>query len=83
MNERRDIIRQRLNRVFRDVFDDDSIQIVEGLTAADMDGWDSLAHVTLVVAVEKEFGLRLNAGEVGKLENVGAMLDLLEARATQ
>lgn len=83
MSERRAVIKQRLNKVFQEVFEDDAIEIVEGLTAADIEEWDSLMHVTLVVAVEKEFGLRLNAAEVGKLENVGAMLTLLEERATK
>lgn len=81
--ERRDIIRERLNKVFCEVFDDDSIEIFETMTARDLEEWDSLMHITLVLAVEAEFGVRLNAAEVGKLEHVGAMISLLEQRATR
>ncbi len=71
-------IRNRLNNIFQDVFDDEKIDIFEEMTAEDIDEWDSLMHVTLVLAVEKEFDIRLNASEIGKLQNVGTMLILLE-----
>jgi acyl carrier protein len=82
-NGRRDEIRERLNRVFQEVFDDDAIEIFEAMTAKDIEEWDSLMHITLVVAIETEFALRLNAAEVGELENVGRMMDLLEERASR
>ena len=75
----RDEIRDRLSRVFRDVFEDDTIEIFDEMTADDIDEWDSLMHVTLVVASEKEFGVRLNAAEVGKLKNVGAFISVLQS----
>jgi acyl carrier protein len=74
-------IRRRLNGVFCDVFDDDKIEIFDAMTAADLPEWDSLMHITLVVAVEKEFKVRLNAAEVGGLANVGAFLELLSTKA--
>jgi acyl carrier protein len=77
----RDEINSRLQNVFRDVFDDDSIDIFDAMTAADLTEWDSLSHITLVLAVEKEFSVRLNAAEVGRLANVGEMIDLLTKRA--
>jgi acyl carrier protein len=80
---RRDVIKQRLNEIFREVFEDDTINIFDEMTAKDIDEWDSLTHIILVVAVEKEFGIRLNAAEVGKLENVGGMLNILSERATK
>ena len=64
--------------MFQDVFDDEKIEIFEEMTAEDIDEWDSLMHVTLVLAVENEFDIRLNASEIGKLQNVGTMLILLE-----
>lgn len=64
--------------MFREVFDDDSIEIFDEMTAKDIPEWDSLMHIILVVAVEKEFIVRLNAAQVGQLKNVGEMLDLLE-----
>jgi acyl carrier protein len=76
-------VRQKLNHVFRDVFDDDTIEIFDAMTAADIDEWDSVTHITLVLAVEKEFGVRLNAAEVGKLDNVGAMIELLARRSAK
>ena len=51
------------------------------MTAADVDEWDLLQHIVLVLAVEREFRIRLNPAEVGKLENVGRMVDLLQAKA--
>lgn len=77
-----DDIMPRLNSVFREVFDDDGIEIFDAMTADDLDDWDSLSHITLVLAVERAFGVKLKAAEVGGLANVGAMIALLEARAT-
>ena len=82
MNDRGTLM-TRLTGVFREVFEDDSIKLQEDTTAKDIEEWDSLMHITLVLAVEKEFGLLLNAAEVGSLANVGAMVDLLMARATR
>ncbi len=78
MEKVRENIRNRLNNIFQDVFDDEKIEIFEEMTAEDIDEWDSLMHVTLVLAVENEFDIRLNASEIGKLQNVGTMLILLE-----
>jgi len=80
MSEKRDQMRLKLNEIFVEVFDDDEIKIFDAMTATDIEEWDSLMHITLVVATEKAFDVRLNAADVGKLENVGAMLDLLEAK---
>jgi len=70
-------IRAKLNNVFQDVFDDPNIQIRDDMTAEDIDDWDSVAHITLILSVEEAFGVRLNAAEIGKLSNVGAMIELL------
>jgi acyl carrier protein len=76
-----DEVTEKLTEVFRDVFDDDELTIFPEMTAKDVDEWDSLMHITLVLSVEKAFGVKLNAAEVGKLENVGQMVDLLVKRA--
>ncbi|MBP5660104.1 MAG: acyl carrier protein [Lachnospiraceae bacterium] len=68
---------KKLNEVFRDVFDDESIEVNDATTANDIEGWDSLEHINLVVAVEKCFGIKFNMGEVAKLKNVGEMMDLI------
>jgi acyl carrier protein len=77
----REALTERLNEVFRDVFDDDAIRIFPEMTARDIDEWDSLKHITLVLAVEKAFSVRLKAAEVGALENVGQMVELLHKRS--
>ncbi len=76
-----DRIKSRLTKVFRDVFDNENLEIYDGMTADDLDEWDSLSHITLVLAVEREFGVKLKAAEVGSLANVGEMLKLLGDRA--
>lgn len=73
-------VRERLQDVFRDVFDDDSIEISASTTAKDVEGWDSLNHVNLVVAVEKKFKISFTTKEVNKLANVGEFIDLIERK---
>jgi len=72
----------KLTEIFHDVFDDDSIAVTPTLTADDVDEWDSLSHIRLVLAVEKKFGLKFSAAEVGRLKNVGEFVSLIEAKAT-
>jgi acyl carrier protein len=69
-----------LTQVFHDVFDDDSIVLRPDLTASDVDGWDSLAHVRLLLTVERKFGIKFNAVEAGKLKNVGELIELIESK---
>ena len=57
-------IYERLNEVFRNVFDDDEIEVEAGTTADDIEDWDSLEHINLISAVEDEFGIRFKMGEV-------------------
>ncbi len=83
MNKNREELKRRLTAVFREIFSRESLEITEATAAHDIEEWDSLMHITLVVAMEKEFGLQLQAAEVGRLKNVGEMLDILEERATQ
>jgi acyl carrier protein len=80
MIERTEVMR-RLTGVFQETFDDPRLELRDSMTAADVDEWDSLQHIVLVLAVEREFRIRLNPAEVGKLENVGRMIDLLQAKA--
>lgn len=77
----REKIRAKLNNVFRDVFDDDSIELTDKTTADDIDGWDSLEHITLISAVEKAFKMRFTMKEVSGMKNVGEMMDILAERA--
>lgn len=70
----------KLTDVFRDTFDDDALTIGPETTAHDVDDWDSLRHIQLLVAVEKAFGIRFSTGEVAGLGNVGEMVDLISRR---
>ncbi len=75
-------IMERLTEVFRDVFDDDSITISGETTANDIDEWDSLEHINLIEAVEKEFGMRFQMREVSGMKNVGEMAGIIAERAS-
>jgi len=76
----REEVFQKLNSVFQDVFDDDTIVVCDETTAADIEDWDSLEHINLMVAIEKEFGMRFNMAEVTGLKNVGEMVDVILKR---
>lgn len=67
----------RINEVFRDVFDDDEINVSRATTAQDIEDWGSLMHVTLMVNMEKAFGVRFSSREVASLKNVGELVDLI------
>jgi acyl carrier protein len=69
----------RLTEIFSDVFDDD-IQVSPGLSAKDVDGWDSLSHIRLILTIEKAFKIKFSTSEIGKLENVGELVALIKAR---
>jgi acyl carrier protein len=77
-----DVIYAKLSEIFHDVFDDESIVLRPQLTADDVDEWDSLTHVRLVLAVERKFGLKFSAAEVGGLKNVGEFASLIEAKSS-
>lgn len=77
----REEVYQELNEVFREVFDDDSITVTDQTTSADIEGWDSLEHVNLVVAVETRFNFEFGIGEVNGMKNVGEMVDIILQRA--
>lgn len=70
----------KLNEVFRDVFDDEDIVVTETTTADDIEDWDSLEHINLVVAVERGFDIKFTMGETTTLKNVGEMADIIAER---
>jgi len=70
----------RLTQVFREIFDDDALVLEDTTVARDVPGWDSLTHVSLIVAIEREFKIRFTSGEITKLENVGALRKLVESK---
>ena len=74
-------VKTRLNKVFQDIFDDPGLQVSEDMTANDVEGWDSLTHIDLIVQVEKEFRIKLSTGEVRGLKNVGDFISLIAKKA--
>ena len=75
---KREEIYNKLTEVFRDVFDDESIEINDGTTADDVEGWDSLTHISLLAAIEDEFSVKFDMKAVHGLKNVGEMVSLIE-----
>jgi len=74
-------IYQKLTGIFHDVFDDDSIVVTSELSADDVDGWDSLTHIRLIITVEKSFQTKFSTAEIGKLQKVGDLVVLIKSRA--
>ena len=77
----REKITERLNEVFRDVFDNEDITVNDATTADDIEEWDSLEHISLIAAVEKAFKMRFTMKEVSGMKNVGEMINILCERA--
>lgn len=76
----REEVFEKLEEIFADVFDDDTIELTDDTTADDIEDWDSLEQINLVVAIEKEFSIKFNMGEVSKMKNVGEMVDIILER---
>lgn len=76
----REEVYENLNKVFQNVFDDDSITVQDETTAADIEDWDSFEHINLVIAVEKEFSIKFTVGEANEMKNVGEMVDIILER---
>jgi acyl carrier protein len=70
----------RLADVFESIFDDQSIELAPTLSAKDVDGWDSLTNIRLMLTVEKTFKLKFSASDIAKLENVGDLVTLIKTR---
>ncbi|MEE5990144.1 MAG: phosphopantetheine-binding protein [Lachnospiraceae bacterium] len=73
----REEILSKVNEVFHEVFDDDSIEVTETTTAKDIEDWDSLMHITLVSEIENAFGFKFMMKDVVGMKNVGEMLDII------
>ena len=71
---------KRLTDVMQNVFDDDELVATPELTAADVEGWDSLKHIRLVLSVEKAFHISFSAAEIGNLKTVGDLAHLIKEK---
>ena len=73
----REQVYERLNGVFREVLDDESIELVDETVADDVDGWDSFEHINLIMGIEKEFNFKIPIGQLVTMKNVGEMVDII------
>jgi acyl carrier protein len=71
----------RLSEIFESVFDDPGITVTPELSAKDVEGWDSLMHIRLLLTVERAFKVKFSVSEIGKLENVGDLVAIIKSRA--
>jgi acyl carrier protein len=74
----------QLQDIFRDVFDDEAIEMKEEMAGDDIEGWDSLGHINLIIAVEQRFGIKFATAEISKLkekgQNIGSLLRLVDSK---
>lgn len=75
-----DSLLQRLTPIFQDVFSNPALRITEGMTARDVTGWDSFAHIHLMMEIERSFGIKFTTKELGELSRVADLIRILEAR---
>ena len=75
-----DTVWARVRDVMVQVFGDDDIVLEPATTAADVEGWDSVSNIEVLVALEREFGIRFNTGEIATLANVGQLVELIATR---
>ncbi len=74
--ERQELLLQ-IQEIFVDVIDEDDIILSEETTSNDIEGWDSLTHIQLIVAIEKQCKMKFNSNEINSWKNVGQMLDCI------
>ena len=75
-----DIILKQVNDIFIDILDNDQIKLTPDTSAKDIEEWDSLNHIQLIVAIEKHFKVRFNSSEINKWKNIGDMCEALQQR---
>jgi acyl carrier protein len=77
----RESVSRKLTPIFQDVFDDPSLHVSDGMTAADVEDWDSLSHIHLIIAVEEVFAVKFTTAEIRGLNNVGDFVTLIAKKA--
>jgi acyl carrier protein len=73
-------IKTELTGIFRKVFDDPVLTLRDDMTAADVEGWDSLSHITLIVSIERSFRIKVTLAEIQRLNDVGALIQLIQQK---
>jgi acyl carrier protein len=77
----RSAVESKLTSIFRDFFDEPSLALSNATTANDIEGWDSIAHVDLLMAVEQGFGITFTTREMRSFKNVGDLIEAVSAKA--
>jgi acyl carrier protein len=73
----KELVFGKVQEIFRDIFDDDKLVIQDSTNSSDIDDWDSLNHINLVVAIENELGIKFDLGELSSLKDVASMIELI------
>lgn len=79
--ETREIFNQ-LSEIFRDLFEEESLTLTSHTTAIDVEGWDSLSHIQLIVAIEKKFKIKFSSREILSWKNVGELMESIQAKVS-
>lgn len=77
MRMTREEILKKVESIFRDIFDEDELLVIESTNSDDIEDWDSLNHINLVTSIEREFGIKFTLEELTNLPDVGAMISLM------
>ena len=75
-----DEILHRVQEIMADTFDLDDLEVTRDTSAADVEEWDSLSHIRLVVAIERAFGIKFTNSEIEGLQNVGELVDVIRSK---
>ncbi len=78
-----EMILEKLNDIFRNVFDDDALQITAETSADDIEEWDSLAHITIIALVEKKFNVVFTTREIEEMKKIGDMMAVISEKIKQ
>ena len=73
-------VKEKLQEVFRDVFDDESIELFDEMTSADIEDWDSLMHISLIKEIESVFGIVFTTEEIMDTKNVGEFIKVIGSK---
>lgn len=73
----REDVYKELNAIFRNNFDDEKIELTDNTSSSDIDGWDSLEQINLIVAIQDTFDIKFNIEEANSMKNIGEIVDLI------
>lgn len=76
-------VHDQLVAIFRDVFDDEDLELTDATTADDVEGWDSVAHITLMFAIEQRMGVQFSDDELGGFKDVGELREAVERKSSK